>query len=319
MTTKPNAIGGTGRVKKIIGLFLLMAAVNVQAETTGASWLLMPTDARSAALAGATGAWSEGAESLGTNPAGLADTNGTDALFTHAFWAQNVSREHLGVAHRMGDKWSLGLSADYVGYGSIDSYTVVNGVPVANGTLKPNDLAVGLGGGVKLSQAFSVGAQVKMLREDLGGVKGSAAAGDIGGSFTSKDMKIALSVVNVGDKLNEASLPTTGSLAASYKLHLAETTKNGKAVQQNLGIMAQGDLGLIDSNQNAFSAGAEFRYAELLAVRVGYRGAKVGDLTGLSGLTVGVGVTVKKMEVSYALVTMGDFGKSSLVSLKAGF
>jgi hypothetical protein len=279
----------------------------------------MPTDAHSAALAGGVGAWCGGVEAFGVNPAGLSDTNGTEVLLTHAFWAQDVSLEHLGVARRMGERWSLGISADYVSYGRIDGYDVVNGAPVANGVLRPNDLAVGLGGGVRISREISVGAQAKMLTDDLGPVKGSTAAGDIGGSFTSKGLKFGLSVENVGGKLNEASLPTMGILAASYRIPLVESARNSGGAHQDLGVMAQGDLGLIDSRLNAFEVGAEYRYAEVLALRAGYCGAKYSDSTGLSGLTVGVGVTVKKIEVSYALVTLGDFGKSNLLSLKAGF
>ena len=312
--------GVWGRMKNLIGLLLLAGATCAQAgSSTGAAWLGMPVDARSAALAGAVGAWNEGVDSFAENPSGLADTRGTEALLTHAFWAQDVSLEHVGVAHRMGDKWSLGLSADYVGYGSIDGFTVVNNVPVANGTIKPNDLAVGLGCGVKLSPHVMAGAQAKMLREDLGMTNGSTAAGDLGCLFSNKGWKIGPSIVNVGGKLNEASLPTTGTLSASYKIQLTETTKTDKTVRQELGVMAQGEWGLKGDPQTAAGAGAEYRYADTLALRVGYRGASYGELTGLKGLTAGVGVTVKKLEFSYALVTLGDFGKSHLLSLKVGF
>jgi opacity protein-like surface antigen len=309
-----------GRMKNIIGLLLLAGATCAQAgPSTGAAWLGMPTDARSAALAGAVGAWNEGVDSFAVNPSGLAATRDTEALLTHAFWAQDVSREHLGVAHRVGDKWSLGLSADYVGYGNIDGFTVVNNVPVANGTIKPYDLAVGLGCGVKLSPHVMLGAQAKMLREDLGGTNGSMAAGDLGCLFSNRGWKIGASVLNVGGELNGASLPTTGTLSASYKIQLTETTKTDKTVRQELGVMAQGEWELKGDQQTAAGAGVEYRYADTLALRAGYRGASYDELTGLKGLTAGVGVTVKKLELSYALVTLGDFGKSNLLSLKASF
>ena len=52
---------------------------------------------------------------------------------------------------------------------------------------------------------------------------------------------------------------------------------------------------------------------------MGYHSQKFGALTGLKGLTTGIGVKVKKMDLSYALVTLGDFGKSSLLTLAVGF
>lgn len=306
-------------MRKLLAVLVAAFAAQAQAGTSGSSWLMMPTDAHTAALAGATGAWVKGAESFGANLSGLADTVGTEAVVAHSFWAQDISREHVGAARKMTDQLSLGLSADYLSYGSIDTYEVVNGVPVANGNVKPNALSVGAAGAYRVTSKISAGAQVKFLREDLGGVTDSTAAGDIGAGYADGAWALGLGASNVGGKLNEADLPSTASLSASYKWKLAEKLKNGKSLRQDLGVMAQGDWVLHDSNQNAFGLGAEYSYAETLSLRAGYRGTKYGELTGVKGLTCGIGVRVKKMELSYALVTLGDLGSSSLLSLKAGF
>jgi hypothetical protein len=126
-------------------------------------------------------------------------------------------------------------------------------------------------------------------------------------------------VANVGGQLNGASLPMKAALSASYRVFLVQPTEAKTTSQQELGLMAQGDVGAKDSTQTVFGVGAEYRYAETLALRVGYRGQKYGELTGLKGLTMGIGVKVKRMELSYALVTLGDFGKSNLITFAAGF
>jgi len=289
--------------------------------TAGAAWLGMPTDASSAALAGAVGAWNTGVDALGVNPAGLAYTKDTEASFTHAFWAQGVSQEHLGLCHAFSRKFSAGLSVDYVGFGSIDGYTVsAGGVPVANGKINPNAMNLGVGCGIRLSKLFGLGAEAKMVRENLTGTAGSTEAGDLGLLLYSRGFKAGLSVGNVGGTVNGAALPTLATLSASYRVVLAKPTKKMKTIAlQELGFMAQGDLGVKDSTQTAFGVGAEYSYASTLALRVGYRAEKYGALTGLKGLTMGVGLKVKKMDLSYALVTMGDFGKSNLLTLAVGF
>lgn len=306
----------------LLALLVLFQPNNTCAGTTsGAAWLGLPTDASSAALAGAVGAWNQGVDSLGVNPAGLAETKDTEAAFTHAFWAQGVSQEHLGLSHAFNPKFSLALSFDYVGFGSIDGYAVnTGGVPVANGKIDPNAMNLGVGCGIRLSKLFSLGAEATMVRENLTGTAGSTEAGDLGVLLHSRGFKVGLSVGNFGGTVNGAALPMMAFLSASYRMVLAKPTKKMKDISlQELGFMAQGDWGVKDSTQSTLGVGTEYSYAGTLALRVGYRAEKYGALTGLKGLTMGVGVKVRKMDLSYALVTLGDFGKSSLLTLAMGF
>ena len=53
----------------------------------------------------------------------------------------------------------------------------------------------------------------------------------------------------------------------------------------------------------------EYKYVGSLAIRVGYRGTKYDDLTGLKGLTTRVGMVVKKIGLSYALMTLKGRGE----------
>lgn len=313
---------GGGPMRKTLALlgFLFSIPYTYAGTSTGAAWMGMPTDAQTAALAGATGAWNEGVNSLGVNTAGLAYTKDNEVLFTQDFWAQQVSQQHLGFSHEFSPKVSVALLVDYLSFGNIDSYLIsAGGSPVANGTISPNAMNLGVGCGVKLSTLFSLGGDVRMVREDLTGTAGSTAAGGFGFLMDSHGFKAGLSVANVGGQLNGADLPMKASVSASYRIALDKPTGMKTISSKELGLMAQGDVGMKDSSQTVFGVGAEYRYAEILSARVGYRGQNYGELTGLKGLTMGIGLKVKKMELSYALVTMGDFGKSNLITLTAGF
>jgi hypothetical protein len=288
--------------------------------TTGAEWLDIPTDARVAALAGAGGALLGGVESLGLNSAGLADIQGTQLLLTQDFWAQGISEEHLGVGQKLSEDSGAGFSFDYLGFGSVDTYSIgTNGVPVAQGTLSPNAMNLTAGYGWAAMPALSVGGELKLLLENLSGTMGSSVAADLGALYDLKDagVKLGLMVNNVGTNLNQAALPTQVSLAAAWQTDLQKAVKGDDG--QTLSVMTQGDLETADMGLSTLEVGSEYWYDHLLALRAGFRLAPYGNLSGLSGLTLGAGFRYQKMELSYAFVSLGEFGASNQISLIFGF
>ena len=83
--TGPDALAQAGRGS--------LGASGSRAGTAGASELLIPQTARTTALAGATSAGMNnmgGLEALYTNPAGLANNQGTAALFSRIEYVADI-------------------------------------------------------------------------------------------------------------------------------------------------------------------------------------------------------------------------------------
>jgi len=84
-------------------------------------------------------------------------------------------------------------------------------------------------------------------------------------------------------------------------------------------VTADGGLNLQQIGNSAAGAGVEYVYQEVLSLRLGYRAASYGNLSGLSGLASGIGIKVAPFELGYALNTLGDLGTAQMISLKNFF
>jgi len=84
-------------------------------------------------------------------------------------------------------------------------------------------------------------------------------------------------------------------------------------------LSSQGDLSLYNTGFSNLRFGAEYWYRRQIALRVGYRFAPYGDLSGVTGLASGVGLCFDNWEFAYALTTQGDMGTTSQVSLSNYF
>src|SRR5580692_9598974 len=118
-------------------LFILLGLAPLAAHADeAASWLLIPTSTKQAALAGAMGSLVDDVDSLGVNPAGLAELSGHEAELLHNIWAQNLTVEHLAYGHGF-ENWGFALSGDYFNFGQVNFYSISGGAPVANGSFTP--------------------------------------------------------------------------------------------------------------------------------------------------------------------------------------
>jgi hypothetical protein len=241
---------------------------------------------------------------------------------TEDFWAQGVMEEHVGVGHELEGGSGLGFSFDYLGFGNVEAYSIGSGgIPVAQGVLSPNAMNFTGGYGSTVLPGLSLGVEAKLLLENLTGTGGSSVAGDLGALYEIKEsgLKFGLMLNNLGSDLNKAALPTQISLAASWQKELQKAVKSPAQESQTLAFMVQGDLQTGNTGLSTLELGSEYWYDHLLALRAGYRFAPYGSLTGVSGLAAGAGFRYQGMELSYAFVSMGDFGNSNQISLMLGF
>src|ERR1700733_10722233 len=147
------------------------------AGKTGASFLDIPVGAGPAALGSAYSALATDAYAPVWNPAGLGYLNSTQVAAQHVSYLQSISYEFLSVVVPVHPGDALGMSAQYVGSGNIDS-TDKAGNTV--GSYSDNFGAYSLAYGHALTNRLSVGVTGKLIHIQLSDVSANAYAGDVG-------------------------------------------------------------------------------------------------------------------------------------------
>jgi len=167
----------------LLSFFLIVNCIstNIAQEKlaqTGMQFLNVISDGRAAALGGSVTGREMQSSSLFFNPATMGfDTSYVNAAFSRNNWIADITNNNFSLSVRPedGDYGVFGASLQLVDYGIIEG-TIVAGndqgyldyTDLGVSNPKPNALALGLGYAKTLSDKFSVGGQVKWVRQSLG-------------------------------------------------------------------------------------------------------------------------------------------------------
>jgi hypothetical protein len=151
-----------------------LAQENQKLAQTGFQFLSVVSDARGAAMADAMTSLQTGSSALFFNPAGMSQMSSfIDVTGSTNKWIADITHTTFGVAINPagGDYGVFGLSAQFVDYGEFLG-TVVNQASSKGyddtGIFKLSALALGVGYAKQITDRFSVGGQIKWVRQDLG-------------------------------------------------------------------------------------------------------------------------------------------------------
>ncbi len=332
----------------VLGLTLVAASAQAASQTTYGTgnqalpWLRLDNNARSSAQAGLGSAYLGDINNLTVNPASLGGLKGQQAALMHNQGAAGSMTEHL--AYGLGlDGYGLGLSIDYVSFGSVDSYRYDSGsgLLVKGSAVNPSAYCMALGYGQVFGD-WAAGINVKLAGEDLGGLAQGGFATDLGLRWqASPQLAVALSGQNVGPPINGSSLPTAlrASLLSRFELVAPEASieakvptgskmsKNSKKLRaesfqpvvkpgQDLNLGLELAAPLADTRAILAGLGLEYSYAGQYALRAGY---KLGGEASPSGPTAGAGLKFGLMRLDYAWESVASLGSSHRVSALVEF
>jgi len=228
--------------------------------------------------------------------------------------ASDVNYQFVGYTNPVGDIGVWGVSLIYLTYGkSIATGTEGNTL----GEFTSWEGALQASYGMLLSKTVGVGISLKYIRVSLAPAEftqdnqsgtGSSFAVDVGTlwKLPAQRLNIGLSVVNMGpniafiDREQSDALPFTARLGVAWT-PIADEVSNFLVTAE----VEQSLVWLIDSNvdhrrSEIWHGGAEYRYVNLLAGRLGYVYDKDGDF---SDFTYGLGFIYKnKLSLDYANV-----------------
>jgi hypothetical protein len=289
---------------KHIAIFLLLLVLPVMLSGSGekgAAFLKIPTGSRAIALGESYTALGTDANCMYYNPGGLVFSQHKELHLMRSFWFLGTSYNHLAFSLPSAGYGAFGLAVSYLGYGDFEGFDE-HYQPLPG--FSAYDMSVAVSYSQIMTNALSLGVNLKYIMEKVEEASGKAFAADIGVRYHQQKApySLGLSARNIGTSLKLESegysLPMEFTFGAA--LHLSPLT-------------LPVDIGYSTDDGIEFGAGAEYVLASIMSVRAGYKlGATPG---GLSGIRAGCGFMVKSIYLDYAFVPYDNLGNAHILSL----
>ncbi len=297
-------------VISILALFLIEPLYAGDASSTGMAFLKVGGDAASTAMGGAAVSNSSGTSAIYWNPAGLANNESSEAIFSHQEWLAGSINQQLGITFP-GNKISFGLGAAFSGVGDIERRDERPTVEPL-GYFSANSVALSLSAAKSQGNDIQIGVTFKFLYEKIFTYSANGFAVDFGikKQLSFHDLSAAVVVKDLGgmSSLNVEStqLPAriTGGISGDFLPYSSSTFKwsfdAGKYFDSSAFIRFGGDLAL----------------NETLNLRAGYRKNSKNS----SGYSAGFGIHRKGYRFDYAYLPFDfNFRDTHQITFRIGF
>ena len=301
----------------LLGLLAALAAPSwAQGRTeTAYSLLRLDTSARTAALAGAGALDGDDPALMFVNPALLTPAASGALALGYTNLALDVNAGSAVYARDVGLLGGLQLAGAvrYLSYGEFERTG-------ADGTFGASEAAVTVAASREVATGVRVGLATHALFASIDDAGGQALAADLGASYTNPEQGLVLgaSVHHVGVVLSSLGsaadrLPLDVRLTASKRLEYVPLTVSVAALDLQRFDGPETDSSFVGRALDHLAVGGELQLGQAFSVRAGYNGRRGNDLRSggrldLAGVSVGAGVTLRRVSVSYAFSNRGAFG-----------
>ena len=319
----------------VLPFFLLSSAKGEDLKKvaqTGLQFLKVDMLASAAAMGGAFTMAGTGANAMFYNPAGMSGTeSGFDLVTSNTSWIADINYIAAGIARSFGNLGTVGVSFVTSDYGDIqgtrlDASTADGYVETDIGNV--NSQAIGISYARILTDKFRVGGQVKFTSQALGAnlmpegeTKNNEVSGlayDFGTIFYPgfKSLAFGMSIRNFSPqyKYEEEAfeLPLTFNIGTSVNLF---DFVNGPS---NSALLIAVDAVHPRDYSERVHVGAEYLFADLLAVRAGYKTNYDEEALSMGfGVKYAVGGIGLRIDYSYS--QLGAFDGVSRITIGGSF
>ena len=334
------------RVALQVGFALLLSAGSAAAQTkTGTTlgqFLMIEPNARVAGMGNAGVSLYDGLESVYYNTAAIGSLAHPEVQFTHSAWLAGITYDHIAGAMPISNWGTVLATVTALNSGDIDVRTVEQ--PLGTGErYRASDIGIGVGFGRQISSRFAVGAQLTWLQETIWNSSASTAVFDIGtlyrtspnglhlgaslshygtsAAFSGADLRFVYDndPTRYGDNGALPGVRFTDAFAVPVLFRVGVGWPIKLAADQRLRLAL--DAFHPSDNTESMSAGAEWMYKDLLALRTGYQNLFQQDSE--VGLTLGAGVRARlneyRFKVDYAWADQGRLESTQRLTLGVMF
>ncbi|MEE8335612.1 MAG: PorV/PorQ family protein [Candidatus Neomarinimicrobiota bacterium] len=295
--------------------------------TTAGQFLKIGVDPRASAMGNAFTAMEGDISSMYWNPAGLAAVSGIETIFVNSEWLAGISFNYAAVVLNLRSVGVLGFGLTSLRVPEDKVRTVEQ--PEGTGEFfEAGDLAVTLSYAKKLTDNFSLGGNIKYIKQNIWHAYANTAAIDFGALFVTpfNNIRLGASISNYGPDLKMSGRDQTFSVdpdpnnqgnvefvnalyeTESFPLPLLfRVGLSGEIVKRgNLRVSVAVDALHPNDNQEWVNSGVELSLAETFFLRGGYSSLFRTDAE--DGLTLGTGIhyrlwgspTILKLDYSYS-------------------
>jgi len=326
-----------GRTLGLLLISLLLAqpaAAFRRAATTGAPFLKLAEDARSAGMAGATvalaGAWTPqgaGAGNASINPAGMAGSLQRAFSFAHERRMAQLTHGALSYAMPLNEKTAMSFGAAWL-QAPEQEITTLQEPEGTGATYAYGDLALRTTLATRLTDRLAVGGTLKWIRQDLHREHAQGAALDVGLLLDTgwRHLQLGMALANFGPRLRlegEDLLVDGGDgrpalletqefqLPLLYRVGLSDRLWEREGQRLDVALQAEHPN---DSRQN-LRLGLEYAWRERLFLRGGRHMRR-----DLEQASLGLGLRLplpegRRLELDYAWTSQSHFTALQVISL----
>lgn len=308
----------------------------------------IPSSARIAALGGSPVAVLDNDLNLALfNPALLNEEMRQQVALSYLPYIDKVNIGYASYCHHFD---SVGVttsgSVQYVDYGT---FTRTDETGQDQGTFHAGEYAIQLGGGIPLDSLFRVGVNLKFVMSNLDEYRASAVAADIGGVFYKRSLGLtfAATLRNIGVMTRtytgtKEDLPFQVQLATTYKfkhapfrlglsfdnlqtwdLTYVDPAKQNQ-VDPTTGEVIETKISTAERALWHVVPSAEILFGRNFMLRFAYNYRRrqelaIAEAPGLTGMSIGVGLKVSKLHLSYGFAQYYPGSASNTISLAIRF
>ncbi len=309
------------RTIKILTTILMISFIawgQSKVGSTAMPFLTIGVGPKAIGMGGAFTATANDVTGIFWNPAGVSRMESSQAMFTHSKWFADINFNWAGAAVNLGNMGTIGASFMYLDYGKME----VTNMREQEGTgefFEAKDLAIALHYSYNLTDRFSVGGNVKYVRQSIWHSSASTVAFDLGILFISEidGLRIGATISNFGPdakmdgkdllfqhdadgqqygnndqvlgywKTDEFPLPFTFKVGLAYDPIKLEDHK----------LTIAADVNYPNDNSSSVNVGAEYTFMNLLSIRAGYKSLFLDNAD--ESFTYGVGLIQEVGRNSY--------------------
>ncbi len=170
--------------------------------TTSAQFLKIGADARGASMGNAFTAMSGGISSMYWNPAGMTSIRKMEAIFLSSDWIAGITYNYAAFGLNLGNSGIIGFSMTSLS----TPEDVVRTVEKPSGTgeyFDANDLALNISYARRLTNKFSLGGNIKYIRQSIWHANANSVAADLGALFITpfNNIRLGASLSNYGSDM----------------------------------------------------------------------------------------------------------------------